>query len=139
VKRKKIIAGLGFIILFIIAINLIPRPDKVYYEFEKYRETIDSPISGKVTRIIEGKNFFGVQIGSDSNNYYGFTYQVERTPKQWIDNYPENFIAEGDSIEKKSHNDTFIVIRNSQLWTYILPIDSTNKKYQTAPNFKNNS
>ena len=120
---KNILAGLCFIVIFIVAVNVIPKSGKVYYEFEKYKKTIDAPISGLATRIIEGKNFFGAQIGTDPNNYYGFTYQVERTPKQWIDSYPNDFILTGDSIIKKAVNDTFVVKRGNAEWTYLLPRD----------------
>lgn len=116
--------GIGFIFLFLIAVNLLFRSSTIYYEFENYKKTIDSPISGTVTRLVNGKNFFGAQIGLDSNNYFGFTYHVERTPEQWLKKYPKDFIIIGDSIIKRASNDTFFVIRESNVWTYILPKDS---------------
>lgn len=122
-EAKNILAGLGFVVLFIVAVTIIPKSKNVYYEFEKYQKTIDSPISGLVTRIIEGKNFFVAQIGIDSNNYYGFTYQIERTPKQWINSYPNDFILVGDSIKKKAGSDTFVVKRRFVEWRYLLPKD----------------
>lgn len=127
-KVNRILAGACFVIFFFITVNIFLKSDKVYYEFENYKKTIDSPISASVTRLVEGKNFFGAQFGLDSNKYYGFTYQVERTPKQWINNYPKDFIIVGDSIVKKANNDTFIVIRNQKMWTYLLPKDSVETK-----------
>jgi hypothetical protein len=124
-KTTRILTGIGFVILFFIVVKILFSSGKPYYEFEKYKKTIDSPISATVTRIIEGKNFFGVQFGADSSNYYAFTYQMERTPKQWLDNYPKDFIIPGDSVVKKANDDTFIVIRRSDFWKYILPKDST--------------
>jgi hypothetical protein len=53
-----------------------------------------------VTRLVSGKNFFGAQFGLDSNNYYGFTYHIERTPKQWLDEYSTDFIIVGDEGEE---------------------------------------
>jgi hypothetical protein len=53
-----------------------------------------------VTRLVSGKNFFGAQLGLDSNNYYGFTYHIERTPKQWLDEYSTDFIIVGDEGEE---------------------------------------
>lgn len=126
-KINKILAGVCFVILLFVAVNLFPKSDKFYYEFEKYKETIDSPIAGTVTRLVEGKNFFGAQFGTDPNNYYRFTYHVERTPKQWLNNYPKDFIIIGDSIVKKTNNDTFFVIRNTTVWTYLLPNKSFDK------------
>jgi hypothetical protein len=127
-KSKNVLAGLCFIAIFFIAINLIPKSDKTYYEFGKYKKTINAPLSGLVTRIIEGKNFYGAQIGSDSNNYYGFTYQVERTPKNWISDYPDDFILIGDSIKKKAASDSFVVKRGNVQWTYLLPRDLKTRK-----------
>ncbi len=120
-KTKNGLLAICFIIFFFIAVNLIPKSNKFYYAFENYKKTIDSPISGTVKRIILGKNFFGAQFGSDSNNYYRFTYQVERTPKQWLEKYPEDFIIVGDSVMKTANNDTFLVIRKLNRWKYVLP------------------
>ena len=126
-KATKVLDGICFVILFFIAFNIFLKSNKVYYQFDKYQRTIDSPISGTVRRLVEGKNFFGAQLDSDSNNYYSFSYQKERTPKQWSDKYPKDFIDIGDSIFKKANNDTFLVIRNQKTWTYLLPRDSRSK------------
>ena len=120
-KLKNILGGIGFLILFFIVVNLIPSSGEPYYEYGNYTKTISTPIAGSIKRLVVGKNFFGAQFGVDSNEYYGFTYQVERTPKEWIRNYPTDFILVGDSIIKKANNDTFIVIRHSYHWQYILP------------------
>ncbi len=120
-KLKSILPGLGFVVFFFIVVNLIPKSGKIYYEFQNYKKTIDSPINGVVRRLVEGKSFFGAQFGLDSNNYYGFTFHVERTPKQWSEDYPHDFIIVGDSISKKANNDTFQVFRKASMWMYILP------------------
>jgi len=127
-KLKNILAGIGFLIFFFIVVNLIPPSGKPYYEYENYKKTIDSPIIGSVKRLVVGKNFFGAQFGADPSDYYGFTYQVERTPKDWLNNYPTDFILVQDSIIKKANNDTFTVIRQSHHWTYVLPKDSISRK-----------
>ena len=121
-------AGIGFIILFFIGVNLLPKTGGTYYEFEKYKKTIDSPISAPVRRIVEGKNFFGAQFGPNPNNYFAFTYQIERTPKQWLNNYPKDFIVMGDSVFKQVNNDTFVVSRDYKSWKYILPKDTSQTK-----------
>jgi hypothetical protein len=127
-KTTTILAGIACIILFTIVIKVFFSSDKPYYEFEKYKKTIDSPISSTVTRIIEAKNFFGVQFDTDPNDNYPFTYQRERTPKQWLAEYPKDFIIRGDSIMKKANDDTFIVIRKSDRWKYILPKNTPSNK-----------
>lgn len=124
IKLRNILAGLTFISLFFITITFITKKGKTVYEFKNYKKTIDSSITGTVKRIVRGKNLFGAQFGLDSNNYYGFTYYKEHTSKQWLKEYPNDFIIEGDSIIKKENNDTFIVIRSHKKWTYILPKDS---------------
>jgi hypothetical protein len=123
-KTTRILTGIGCVVLFIIVIKIFFSSRRPYYEFDKYKKTIDSPISARVTRIIEARNFFGAQFGADSSNYYAFTYQIERTPKQWLTNYPSDFIIPGDSVVKKANDDTFTVIRKSHVWRYILPKDS---------------
>ncbi|HEU5165296.1 MAG TPA: hypothetical protein VFU29_07145 [Chitinophagaceae bacterium] len=127
-KLKNILAGLCFVALFYFVVNIIAKSNKGYYEFQNYKKTIDSPISGLATRIIEGKHFFGAQIGADSNNYFRFTYQVERTPKLWIRGYPDDFIVVGDSITKEANSDTFVVKRGKTEWTYLLPKDSKTQR-----------
>ncbi|WP_153796049.1 hypothetical protein [Foetidibacter luteolus] len=122
------LASVGFLILFFAVVNLLPKTGGTYYEFDKYNKTIDSPISATVKRIVEGKNYFGAQFGKDSNNYFGFTYHMERTPKLWLKEYPESFIVMGDSVFKKENNDTFFVLRNGKSWKYILPRDTVQEK-----------
>ena len=125
-KVKRILIGIGFIVFFFIAVNTVFKSNGTRnYEFETYKKTIDSSISGTVKRLVIAKNFFGAQFGVDPNNYFGFTYHVERTPEQWLKKYPKDFIIMGDSILKKANNDTFFVIREANVWVYILPKDST--------------
>ncbi|MFT3935926.1 MAG: hypothetical protein QM726_20015 [Chitinophagaceae bacterium] len=127
-KIRNLLAGISFLILFFVTITLLSKNGGTYYEFDNYKKTIDSPISATVKRIIEGKNFFGAQFGKDSNDYFGFTYHIERTPKQWLKEYPESFIVLGDSVFKKQKNDTFFVLRKGKSWEYILPRDTSQTK-----------
>jgi len=120
-KIKDVLKGLLGVVIFFLLIKIIFFSAKPYYEPKKYLKTIEKKINGEVTRIVVGKNFFGVVIDNEQDSIYPLTYLIEKTPKNWRAIYPKDFIIVGDSIKKKEKNDTFLVIRDKKSWLYILP------------------
>jgi hypothetical protein len=73
IKRKDLLIAVILIIALFLLSRLIPS-GKTYYEPKKYLRTVEDKIDGVVTRIVEGKNLFGVVVDNNESIIYPFTY-----------------------------------------------------------------
>ena len=120
-KWKNLLIAFIVVIALLLLSRLIPYSKKVYYDPPKYLKTIEDKIDGNVTRIVEGKNFFGVVLDSNERIIYPISYIIEKMPGNWKSTYPKDFIQVGDKVYKNAMSDTFYLIREDQRWQYFLP------------------
>lgn len=120
-KTKNLLIVITIIVALFLLIKVIPFSKKPYYKPKKYSRTVEDKIDGVVTRIVEGKNLFGIVINNNEKVIYPFTYMIEKMPENWKATYPEDFIQIGDSIYKDAKSDTFYLIRGNSKWEYALP------------------
>lgn len=120
-KLVNIIGGLFFVILFFVLVEIILKSGKtsgsVNYAPDGYLETMQAGINDRVINT-EQKGLYWVTFKNGQK--FPFSYDVDKM-NVTSTIYPDNFISSGDSVYKKSNNDTFFIIRKGEKWLFVLP------------------
>jgi hypothetical protein len=120
-KFANIIPPVIFAILFFLIVENIPKSKKmsgsVNYAPNGYTKTIKAGINDSVISAVQNGLYW---VTFKKGQKLPFSYDISKMNATSAA-YPANFISSGDSIYKKSDNDTFYLIRNRQRWLFVLP------------------